>query len=56
MTDWNQVEATVSIGGSECKFTTIYLKQVFNGHHVLILVYCVPLCLERISGTTSVKA
>ena len=42
MTDWNQVEATVSIGGSECKFTTIYLKQVFNGHHVLILVCCVP--------------
>ena len=44
MTDWNQVEATVSIGGSECKFTTIYLKQVFNGHHVFdIGVLCSPL-------------
>ena len=56
MTDWNQVEATVSIGGSECKFTTIYLKQVFNGHHVFDIGVLCPLCLERISSTTSVKA
>ena len=49
MTDWNQVEATVSIGGSECKFTTIYLKQVFNGHHVFdIGVLCPPLPGENI--------
>lgn len=49
MTDWNQVEATVSIGGSECKFTTIYLKQVFNGHHVFdIGVLCPPLPRENI--------
>ena len=49
MTDWNQVEATVSIGGSECKFTTIYLKQVFNGHHVFdIGVLCPPLPGENV--------
>ena len=49
MTDWNQVEATVSIGGSECKFTTIHLKQVFNGHHVFdIGVLCPPLPGENV--------
>ena len=49
MTDWNQVEAIVSIGGSECKFTTIYLKQVFNGHHVFdIGVLCPPLPGENV--------
>lgn len=49
MNDWNQVTATVSIGGNECKFTTVYLKQVFNGHHVFdIGVLCPPLPGENI--------
>lgn len=49
MDDWNQVAATVSIGGNECKFTTLYLKQVFNGHHFFdIGVLCAPLPGENI--------
>lgn len=49
MNDWNQVTATVSIGGSECKFTTLYLKQVFNGHHFFdVGVLCAPLPGENI--------
>lgn len=33
MNDLNSVETTVSIDGKECKFTTLYLDQYFNGHH-----------------------
>lgn len=49
MDNWNQVETTVSIGGSNCKYTTLFLKQVFNGHHVFdIGVLCPPLPGENI--------
>lgn len=49
MDNWNQVETTVSIGGNNCKYTTLFLKQVFNGHHVFdIGVLCPPLPGENI--------
>lgn len=43
MNNWNQVEATVFIGGKECKFTNLTLNQVFDGHHSFDIGILCPL-------------
>lgn len=44
MEDWNQVQATVSIGGESSDYTSVSLVQKFGHHHYFdIGVLCTPL-------------
>lgn len=49
MEDWNQVQATVSIDGKECDYTSISLVQAFDRHHYFdIGVLCAPLSGDNV--------